>query len=54
MPAGPLRLAESGLHDLDDLRRVAAAGADAALIGTALMRRPDPTALLSSWTESMS
>jgi len=53
VPVGPLRVAESGLHDLDDLRRVTAAGADAALVGTALMRSGDPAATLRSWTAAL-
>lgn len=49
IPTTCIRVAESGLHDLDDLRRVRAAGADAALIGTALMRSDDPGATLREW-----
>jgi indole-3-glycerol phosphate synthase len=48
IPEGVLRVAESGLSTRDDLRRAADAGADAALIGTALMRAPDPGAALAA------
>ncbi|MCK6520389.1 anthranilate phosphoribosyltransferase [Myxococcota bacterium] len=48
IPDGILRVAESGLSTADDLRRAADAGADAALIGTALMRAPDPGAALAA------
>lgn len=53
VPDGMLRVAESGLHDLDDLARVARAGADAALVGTALMRSADPAATLRSWSAAL-
>jgi anthranilate phosphoribosyltransferase len=48
IPDGVLRVAESGLSTRDDLRRAADAGADAVLIGTALMRAPDPGAALAA------
>jgi indole-3-glycerol phosphate synthase len=53
IPAGCLRVAESGLHDVDDLRRVRAAGADAALVGTALMRSADAAATLCEWRRAL-
>lgn len=53
IPSGILRVAESGLHDVDDLQRVRAVGADAALVGTALMRSPDPARLLREWGEAL-
>ena len=44
-----LRGQAAGFFDRqDDLRRAADAGADAALIGTALMRAPDPGAALAA------
>jgi indole-3-glycerol phosphate synthase len=49
MPAGTVRVAESGLHTLDDLRRMRSAGADAVLVGTALMRSTDPAQTLAGW-----
>ena len=51
MPKGVLSVAESGLQGTEDLRRVRAAGADAALVGTALMRSTDPEATLREWRE---
>jgi indole-3-glycerol phosphate synthase len=35
-------VAESGVHSREDIERLAGAGADAALVGTALMRADDP------------
>jgi indole-3-glycerol phosphate synthase len=42
VPAGALLVAESGLHSAGDLRRMVAAGAQAVLVGEALMAAPDP------------
>ncbi len=42
LPGGPLRVAESGVSDRGQLTQLAAAGYDAALIGSALMRADDP------------
>jgi len=53
IPDGPLRVAESGLHTIEDLRRVRAAGADAALVGTALMKSPNPTTTLEAWRSEL-
>lgn len=53
MPSSCVRVAESGLHGPEDLLRVRSAGADAALIGTALMRSDDPTATLIDWRRSL-
>ena len=52
-PAGPVRVAESGIHGVDDLRRVRAAGADAVLVGEALMRAGSPEATLRAWREAI-
>lgn len=46
MPPGALLVAESGIHTAADLRRMAAAGARAVLIGEAFMAAPDPGAAL--------
>jgi indole-3-glycerol phosphate synthase len=43
---GALLVSESGLFSRDDLDRVQTAGADAVLVGEALMRQPDVTAAL--------
>jgi len=42
IPADLIRVAESGIRSAADLRRLAAAGADAFLIGETLMRAPSP------------
>jgi indole-3-glycerol phosphate synthase len=47
MPAGTLRVAESGISTAEDLALLRAAGFDAFLIGESLMRRPDPGAALA-------
>lgn len=47
IPEGVIRVAESGIGGAADARRMAAAGADAALVGTALMRAPEPGALIA-------
>ncbi len=46
IPDGIVRVAESGVKTRDDVERLAAAGADAFLVGTALMTSPDPCAKL--------
>jgi indole-3-glycerol phosphate synthase len=46
LPAGVVRVAESGIRDGDDVRRLAAAGFDAVLVGEALVTSPDPGAAL--------
>jgi len=53
IPEGPIKVAESGVGTLDDLKRVRDAGADAALVGTTLMRAPDPAATLASWKAAL-
>lgn len=42
VPADRVLVAESGVHALADVRRLAAAGADAVLVGEALVTAPDP------------
>jgi len=49
IPNSFVRIAESGIHSVDDLRRMRAAGADAALVGEALMRAAFPEAVLRGW-----
>jgi indole-3-glycerol phosphate synthase len=51
IPSTCVRVAESGLHSAADLRRVQSAGADAVLVGEALMRATDPAAQLTEWHE---
>lgn len=45
-----VRVAESGLHVPEDAARVAGWGYSMALVGTALMRSDDPTALIAEMT----
>lgn len=54
IPERFVRIAESGLREIEDLRRVRAAGADAVLIGETLMRAPDPEALLRQFKAELS
>ena len=46
LPPHVVRIGESGLHTGGDIAAVRAAGADGFLVGTALMRAPDPGAKL--------
>lgn len=51
IPGGRIRVAESGMHDAAAVAAAQAAGADAFLIGTALMRAPSPGLKLKELTE---
>lgn len=51
IPAGALRIAESGIRSGDDIRRLRACGYDAFLVGESLMRAGDPAAELSKMLE---
>ena len=51
IPDGATAVAESGVASHRSLMEAAAAGADAALVGTALMRKPDPAEELKSILE---
>jgi indole-3-glycerol phosphate synthase len=46
LPEEIIKVSESGIHQPDDARRVRQAGADAILVGEALMRAADPGAFL--------
>lgn len=46
VPGDRLVVAESGIHERNDIERLQAAGIHAFLIGEALMRRPDPAEAL--------
>jgi indole-3-glycerol phosphate synthase len=46
IPAGPVRLAESGVSNREDIARLRAAGFEAFLVGEALLRSEDPEHLL--------
>jgi len=48
-----LGIAESGIRGVEELRRVRASGADAALVGEALMRCGDPENLLREWRRAL-
>jgi indole-3-glycerol phosphate synthase len=48
IPAGVVRVHLSGLSRPEDVRGIREAGADAALVGEALMRADDPAPLLLS------
>jgi indole-3-glycerol phosphate synthase len=48
VPEQFIRVAESGVHRKEDAALCLAAGADAALVGTSLMRAEDPASLLRS------
>jgi indole-3-glycerol phosphate synthase len=47
LPARAVHVAESGIHTIDDIRRLRAAGYHAFLIGESLMRQPSPGAALT-------
>jgi indole-3-glycerol phosphate synthase len=47
MPANVVRVAESGIRTYADVERLLRIGYDAFLIGEALMRQPDPAAMLA-------
>ena len=49
IPRPCLRIAESGMHTPDAIRRAKAAGADGFLVGTAFMRAPSPGAKLTEF-----
>jgi indole-3-glycerol phosphate synthase len=48
IPAGVLKIAESGIHSAADVARLTAAGFDAMLVGEHLMQSPDPAAAISA------
>lgn len=52
IPSEIVRVAESGIQDADSAARMRSAGADAVLVGEALMRSGDPTATLADWRRS--
>ncbi len=51
IPAGTVKVAESGLLGPADVARVAAAGADVVLVGEALVRHGDPRAAVADFIE---
>ena len=46
IPAGPVRLAESGIRTREDIARLKQAGFEAFLVGEALLRAEDPEEVL--------
>jgi indole-3-glycerol phosphate synthase len=48
LPAGTVRVAESGIRSAADVARLAGAGFDAVLVGEALVTAPDPGAALGA------
>lgn len=52
IPEGTLYVAESGVSSPEDVRRLAALGADAVLMGEVLMRSADPRVLLAQMREA--
>ncbi len=53
LPGGAVRVAESGVKGSADLLRLAAAGYDAVLAGTVLMRAPSPGDMLARWLREL-
>jgi indole-3-glycerol phosphate synthase len=51
VPAGKTVISESGIERRDQLKQLAEVGVDAVLIGEALMRAPDPEALVRELTQ---
>ena len=49
LPAGVISVSESGIHTAADAARAKACGAQAVLVGEALMKAADPAALLQSF-----
>jgi len=54
IPAGHARVAESGLHALEDFEQVWRAGIDAALVGESFMRAADPGAAVARVLDQLS
>lgn len=54
IPRSCIRIAESGMHTGEDLRRAKAAGANGFLVGTALMRSPHPGEKLAEFLNPQS
>jgi indole-3-glycerol phosphate synthase len=53
LPAGAVRVAESGIHTAEDIERLRSAGFEAFLIGESLMRHADPGAALRALLSSV-
>jgi len=53
LPETVVRVAESGLHHIEDFQKVRAANVDAALVGESFMRADDPGAAVASMLENV-
>lgn len=53
IPSGPIKVAESGIRGIDDLKRVRDAGAQAVLVGETLIKSGDARATLQAWNEAL-
>jgi len=53
LPVGLPRVAESGMHTAEDVRRAAACGYGLALVGTALMKAADPARLVQQMSAAL-
>ncbi|MCP4475560.1 MAG: indole-3-glycerol phosphate synthase TrpC [Gammaproteobacteria bacterium] len=51
IPTSITKIAESGIQSVDDIKKIHAAGFDAALIGEALVKHPDPTLFIQQMRE---
>lgn len=51
LPDGPVKVAESGLNDMSDIRRLQAMGYDGFLIGERFMKTPDPGLTLKNFID---
>lgn len=49
VPPGIVRISESSLLTEEDIRRAVGAGAEAVLVGTAILQADDPAALVARW-----
>jgi len=49
IPEGVIKISESGIFELEDAARARACGADAILVGEALMTADDAEALIEAW-----
>ena len=49
LPSDRIFVAESGISSTEDILALSEIGADAVLVGEALMRSPDKKALMQTW-----
>jgi indole-3-glycerol phosphate synthase len=53
VPSACIRVFESGIHGIEELRAARDAGADAVLVGETFMRAHDPAVLIQSWIRDL-